>query len=230
MDRKNALQNGAELLRKSDESAYTIVPSHMSSRLSSIHSNHSHLSIQSAELIYRELSIDDDLFTARVYKRNYGHPSLVLRKPLLEQNPTNKATKPINHDHPAHSVVPISSEAQAYKSSSFEAPDYTTHGEYVPINGTHHVYDGQSDSINFRADYGLDIGTSEWTLGERTINREDYSFTLQWISASQWISKHVAPIVPYHKVPGVGASICGPAVSINLVYQGTYRMIGGYQH
>ena len=64
------------MLRKSDESAYTIVPSHMSSRLSSIYSDPSRTSIGSAELVYRQLTVDNDLFTARVYKRNYRHPAI----------------------------------------------------------------------------------------------------------------------------------------------------------
>ena len=74
VERLSLLHNGAEVLRKSDESAYAIVPSRISSRLPSIYSNPSSLSIESAELVYRRLSVDDDLFTARVYKRNYRHP------------------------------------------------------------------------------------------------------------------------------------------------------------
>ena len=63
---------------KSDESSFSIVPSNMSSRLSmstdrtgrrdSISSN--------ASMVYRRLSFEDDLFTARVYKRNYRSPRL----------------------------------------------------------------------------------------------------------------------------------------------------------
>lgn len=67
------------MLRKSDESAFSIVPSHMSSRLSSIHSDPSRISTGSAELVYRQLTVDNDLFTARVYKRNYRHPAMNFR-------------------------------------------------------------------------------------------------------------------------------------------------------
>ena len=56
------------VLRKSDESAYTIVPSRVSTKLSC---RNSHTSDESDEMVYRHLSFEDDLFTARVYKRNY---------------------------------------------------------------------------------------------------------------------------------------------------------------
>ena len=58
-------------MRKSDESAYSIVPSRASSRISSIAEKDRRMSTGSSELIYQELSVDNDLFTARVYKRNY---------------------------------------------------------------------------------------------------------------------------------------------------------------
>lgn len=56
-----------DILRKSDQSAYTIVPSRFSrSDIGSLLSRHS-----DKPLVYQELSIDNDLFSARVYKRNY---------------------------------------------------------------------------------------------------------------------------------------------------------------
>lgn len=54
------------VLRKSDERAYSIVPSRSSL---SIRDDESFQSERS--LIYQELVIDDELFTARVYKRSY---------------------------------------------------------------------------------------------------------------------------------------------------------------
>ena len=68
-----------KLLRKkekafhaSDESSYSIVPSRMSSHMSvSTRSRDSALTIESQELVYYPLSFEDELFTARVYKRNY---------------------------------------------------------------------------------------------------------------------------------------------------------------
>ena len=69
------LDKKEKVLRASDESAYSIVPSRMSSHMSvSIRSRDSVSSIESKELVYYPLSFEDDLFTARVYKRNYRSP------------------------------------------------------------------------------------------------------------------------------------------------------------
>ena len=58
---------------KSDESAFSIVPSRMSSRvsLSTIQTSDRDRIRSSESLVYRQLNFEDDLFTARVYKRNY---------------------------------------------------------------------------------------------------------------------------------------------------------------
>ncbi len=63
---------------KSDESALSIVPSNMSSRLSmSTDQTGRRDSISSnTSMVYRRLSFEDDLFTATVYKRNYRSPRL----------------------------------------------------------------------------------------------------------------------------------------------------------
>ena len=61
-----ALRDCQSEFQNSDDSAFSIVPSGMSSRFSvSAHTE------ESTELIYRRLSFEDDLFTTRVYKRNY---------------------------------------------------------------------------------------------------------------------------------------------------------------
>lgn len=99
MERLNLLHKGAEVLRKSDESAFTIVPSHMSSRLPSIYSNSSRISIESAKLVYRQLTVDNDLFTARVYKRNYRHPSMNF--PMKRRTSTSLQTR----ERPSPGVV-----------------------------------------------------------------------------------------------------------------------------
>lgn len=68
---------------KSDESAFSIVPSELSSRLSlSTNESGDHDSLRSYEsIVYHRLSFEDELFTARVYKRNYRNPRwLRLRK------------------------------------------------------------------------------------------------------------------------------------------------------
>lgn len=69
------LDKKEKALRVSDESAYSIVPSRMSSHMpASSRSRDSISSIESKELVYYPLSFEDDLFTARVYKRNYRSP------------------------------------------------------------------------------------------------------------------------------------------------------------
>ena len=74
----NLLQQSKPQFMKSDESAFSIVPSRMSSRLSLSTgrtsprgSTHTFTS-----MTYHPLSFDNDLFTARVYKRNYRSPQL----------------------------------------------------------------------------------------------------------------------------------------------------------
>ena len=66
------LKKKEKAFKASDESAYSIVPSRMSSHMSvSTRSRDSILTIESQELVYYPLSFEDELFTARVYKRNY---------------------------------------------------------------------------------------------------------------------------------------------------------------
>ena len=69
------LRKKEKAFRASDESAYSIVPSRMSSHMSvSTRSRDSVLTIEGQELVYCPLNFEDDLFTARVYKRNYRNP------------------------------------------------------------------------------------------------------------------------------------------------------------
>jgi hypothetical protein len=75
-DRAELLANESETLKACDESAWTIVNSRAS--MLSRRSSESLTSTESAELIYKPLDFEDDLFTARVYKRNY-RPRLVQR-------------------------------------------------------------------------------------------------------------------------------------------------------
>ena len=124
VERLSLLHNGAEVLRKSDESAYAIVPSRISSRLPSVYSNPSSLSIESAELVYRRLSVDDDLFTARVYKRNYRHP---LMNFLMKPRPSTSlrmrerlSTAIVHTGTPKHPVQRASSESQIMFSNDRE--------------------------------------------------------------------------------------------------------------
>ena len=80
------LRNARKQFQKSDESAYSIVPSRMSSRLST--STREGLSSDD-DMSYRRLSFEDDLFTARVYKRSYRTPfiqRLFRRKVQIESD------------------------------------------------------------------------------------------------------------------------------------------------
>ena len=67
------LQQSQKQFTKSDESALSIVPSRMSSRLSlsTVQTGDRDSVRSSASLEYRRFSFENDLFTARVYKRNY---------------------------------------------------------------------------------------------------------------------------------------------------------------
>ncbi|CAF9936291.1 hypothetical protein IMSHALPRED_010700 [Imshaugia aleurites] len=76
---RNRLIDEAEpILCRSDESAYSIVPSRMSSRVSksTYRNSTGGASIASAEMAYRRLSFENDLFTAKAYKRNYRNPRI----------------------------------------------------------------------------------------------------------------------------------------------------------
>ena len=79
--RSQLLEARSSRFRESDESVWSIVPSRMSSRFSSRHSlstyaRESRTSIGSVDMVYRRLSFENELFTARVYKRNYRNPQI----------------------------------------------------------------------------------------------------------------------------------------------------------
>lgn len=69
----NLLHESEKQFMRADESALSIVPSRLSSRLSSSTDQaSSHDGTRSYEtMVYRRLSFEDALFTAKVYKRNY---------------------------------------------------------------------------------------------------------------------------------------------------------------
>ncbi|KAL8791592.1 MAG: hypothetical protein Q9195_005797 [Heterodermia aff. obscurata] len=75
-ERKENLAKGETILKKSDESAMSIVPSRMSSRFSFFSGDSRRQSTDSSEVIYQELSVDNELFTAQVYKRNYRNDTM----------------------------------------------------------------------------------------------------------------------------------------------------------
>ena len=78
----NLLRQSEKQFMKSDESAFSIVPSNLSSRLSlstTKTGRNDDIGCDSS-LLYRRLSFEDELFTARVYKRNYRNPRLQGRR------------------------------------------------------------------------------------------------------------------------------------------------------
>ncbi|KAL8717670.1 MAG: hypothetical protein Q9225_005107 [Loekoesia sp. 1 TL-2023] len=90
--RRQKLGENQQILRKSDESANTIVPSG-----ASMSTRESLLSLESEKsLTYRELDVDDDLFTARVYKRNYRNQKF--------QDLLRKTKMPRPHSQEMHKV------------------------------------------------------------------------------------------------------------------------------
>ena len=88
--RTRLMDEAEPTLRRSDESAYSIVPSRMSSRVSESNYRNStgSTSIASAEMTYRRLSFENDLFTATAYKRNY-------RNPLIDHLFNSRHPKPL---------------------------------------------------------------------------------------------------------------------------------------
>ncbi len=88
---RNRLIDEAEpMLRRSDESACSIVPSRMSSRVSKSNNRNSAggTSIASVEMTYRRLSFENELFTATAYKRNY-------RNPLIDHLFNSRRSRPL---------------------------------------------------------------------------------------------------------------------------------------
>ena len=81
-DRQRFIRKSEKHFLKSDESAYSIVPSHMSSRLSvsTCGTRKSWSTSIEKEMVYHRLSFENDLFTSRVYKRNYRFPQLLKAK------------------------------------------------------------------------------------------------------------------------------------------------------
>ncbi|CAO1606473.1 hypothetical protein XANCAGTX0491_009972 [Xanthoria calcicola] len=96
---RQSLNANVDVLRKSDESAHTIVPSRLSVSTPSIwsHTDDSVVSEASeSSLIYRELAFEDDLFTARVYKRNYRSQEVRKAKhEINNEDSTNETPKPL---------------------------------------------------------------------------------------------------------------------------------------
>ena len=75
-DRDDLLQKSESQFEISDESAYSIVPSRMSMSIYTGHTTDSGAPKSEENLVYKPLTFENELFTARVYKRNYRTPAL----------------------------------------------------------------------------------------------------------------------------------------------------------
>ncbi len=93
------LRNARKRFRKSDESAYSIVPSRMSSRRStSTKQTWDGASLYSdGNMSYRRLSFENDLFTAKVYKRSYRTPLIqrLFRRKVQTESDIATMTGPV---------------------------------------------------------------------------------------------------------------------------------------
>ena len=91
-DRNDLLRGSERQFRISDESAYSIVPSDISTSIYTGRTNDSGVAKVEEDLVYKPLTFENELFTSRVYKRNYATPAF--RRLFKEQKwkPSNKTT------------------------------------------------------------------------------------------------------------------------------------------
>ena len=92
-DRNDLLRGSEKQFKMSDESAYSIVPSDMSTSIYTGRTTDSGVSKGEEDLVYKPLTFENELFTARVYKRNYVSP--VSRRLFKERKQkTSDQTRP----------------------------------------------------------------------------------------------------------------------------------------
>ena len=89
-DRNDLLRESERQFKMSDESAYSIVPSRMSMSIYTRHTTDSGASKSEENLVYKPLIFENELFTARVYKRNYRTPALQRFLKGTGQKPSDK--------------------------------------------------------------------------------------------------------------------------------------------
>ena len=89
-DRNDLLRESEKQFKMSDESAYSIVPSCMSMSIYTRHTTDSGASKSEESLVYKPLTFEDELFTARVYKRNYRTPAIQRFLNGTGQKPSDK--------------------------------------------------------------------------------------------------------------------------------------------
>lgn len=231
------LDQGAALLRKSDESAYSIVPSRKSW---SIKDRSSQESFESAELTYRQLNMDDDLFTSRVYKRNYRNPRMVFetaeRLPIDQNSGTFPAGKELTHSDRRRPAVPMTTATEkCVDSQIMPAKEYyatkPSLEDFVSVSGTISRHGFTQNSESHENPLLMDDDTGSFFSLEET-SSEIVSIDNQRAEAEKALPHtpitnvlwKVEPIeYPYVLGPsavGEAFTLEGPAISHDLCHRG----------
>lgn len=214
-NRKRLLDQGAALLRRSDDSAFSVVPSRMSYLTQD---QFSYMISEGAELTYRELDVDDDLFTSRVYKRNYRNPRMVYQK--KEQEPFDQALRrltPTLDDGCSRRFRNAKQRRQALTMTALERQGIiktvSTLNSYPRSTSIGELAQHSNSSSQHRLSIFSSTGDS--CASGDDVARVSVDYTS--ISEAQW---RVHPIeYPYVLGPtpvSKGFSVEGPGVSLNL--------------
>ncbi|MCJ1386776.1 hypothetical protein MMC17_009902 [Xylographa soralifera] len=155
INRHELLEKKDSILRRSDESAWTIVQSRPSTVVSSARRRQS---VESTEYFYHEFGFDDQLFTARVYKRNYGNIE-------FKRNYNNSKLKQQNDEYPTtqHEQVLDIDETQS-----------------VQVQATPSVLSMERDEIHFNdpdfsdVETTCSVRTKHTGSSHRTSTTQDY--------------------------------------------------------
>ena len=94
-DRNDLLLGSSKQFKISDESAYSIVPSDISTSIYTGRTTDSGVSKVEEDLVYKPLTFENELFTSRVYKRNYATPAFRHLFKEQKREPSNKTRPPI---------------------------------------------------------------------------------------------------------------------------------------
>ena len=94
-DRNDLLRGSEKQFKISDESAYSIVPSDISTSIYTGRTTDSGVSKVEEDLVYKPLSFENELFTSRVYKRNYAMPAFRHLFKEQKRKPSNNTRPPI---------------------------------------------------------------------------------------------------------------------------------------
>ena len=150
------LKKKEKAFKASDESAYSIVPSRMSSHMSvSARSRDSVLTIESQELVYSPLSFEDDLFTARVYKRNYRNPwinSLVKLHRGKKREGRRVPTAKLETSGDGQSLLSLSTGTYTPTIMSVEVSRSSPLNQEIPLEDLRPVFPGPALPAETKAD------------------------------------------------------------------------------